>query len=179
MCNSAGRSTCHFCSAVLMYFPVFTLLHCGWSVLRVTFALQRCMSSVLNSCFRSKTRDSRMLHTTSIVSWIALAFVGLRESSEFGRGQQRVIGPSEVLEDRFHEVETELKEFREEACWIFQLRCSWTCSLYPLALLVVAKLSVSWICVRSCARGANVVVDTDGSQNRGVAPAVRGGGMVR
>ena len=74
---------------------------------RVPFALERCcvshffvhgdrfihISSVLNWNFESKTRDSRMLHTTSIVSWIALAFVRLRSSR---RGQKRLIGPRRV-----------------------------------------------------------------------------------
>ena len=86
---------------------------------------------------------------------------------------------SEVLEDKRHEVDAELKELREGACWIFQFWCSWTCSLLLLASLIVAMLVFSWYCVRSCARRASVVVDSDGSQKRSVASAVRGGGMVR
>ena len=64
-----------------------------WSV----HALQCCCSQVFAfvTVFGSSTchlcciavscrrRDSRMLHTTSIVSWIALAFVGLRKLAEF------------------------------------------------------------------------------------------------
>ena len=85
----------------------------------------------------------------------------------------------EILEDRRHEVETELKELREETCWIFQVRCRWTCPLGLLALFIVAILTVGWVCVRSCTRRANVVADNDGSQKRGVGPAVGGGGMAR
>ena len=63
---------CHLCSAVLTYFVIYTV-HGDWFMH---------VSSVLNSHFGSKTRDSRMLHTTPFVSWIVLAFVGLRELSE-------------------------------------------------------------------------------------------------
>ena len=93
--DSAGRSTCHIGPAVLMYFSVFTLWLVGS---RVTFALQRCClshffalitcdrfihrSSVLNSYFGSKSRECRMLHTTSTVSWIGFRSV-LREELGF------------------------------------------------------------------------------------------------
>ena len=137
------------------------------------------MSSVLNSYFGSKTRDSPMLHTTSIVSWIALAFVGLRELTELASWAKATgwAETCEILEDRLQEVEDELKELREESC--FQFRCSWTYTLLLLASLIVAILAVSWCCVRSCTRRTSVVVECDGSQKRGVVPAVRGGGMVR
>ena len=74
MLTEAGRFTCHFCSAALLSFPVFRSDH-GDRFIH--------LSSVLNSYFGSKTRDSRMLHTASFVSLIALASVGLRELSEF------------------------------------------------------------------------------------------------
>ena len=161
---------------------------------RITFALQCCClshffctchgdwfthrSSVLNSFFGSKTRDNRMFQTTSIVSWIAFVCVGLRELAVEKKATDRA-ETCEFLEDKLHEVETELKELREESCWIFQFRCSWTCALLLLAWLIVALLATCWCCVWSCTRRANVVVDIDGSHERGVAPAVRGGGMVR
>ena len=135
------------------------------------------MSSVLNSFFGSKTRDNRMLHNTSIVSWIAIAFVGLLELSEFAsraKGTDRA-ETCEVLKDRLHQVETESKELRGQSCWIFQFQCSWTCSLLQLALLSVAMLTLSWLCDRSCTRRVNVVVDSDGSQKRGITPAYRCG----
>ena len=146
--------------ASLLSFPFFCIDH-GDRFIHV--------SSVLNSFFGSKTRDNRMLHNTSIVSWIAIAFVGLLELSEFAsraKGTDRA-EKCEVLKDRLHQVETESKELREQSCWIFQFQCSWTCSLLQLALLSVAMLTVSWICVRSCTRRVNVVVDSDGSQKRG------------
>ena len=172
MFTVAGRFTCHLCSAALLSFPVFCIA-CGDRFIH--------MSCVLNSYFGSKTRNSRMLHTTSIVAWIALAFVGLRELSEFASWAKATdrAETCDVLEDRLQDVETELKELCEELCWIFQLRCSWTCSLFLLALLIVAILTVSWVCVRSCIRRTNVAADNDGSQKRGAALAVRGGGMVR
>ena len=119
-----------------------------------------------------------MLHTTSTVSWIALAFVGLREAAEsasWAKATDRA-ETCEFLEDKLHEVEAQLKELREESFWIFQLWCSGTFSLLLLALLIVALVATCWCCVRSCIRRANVVVDIGGSQKRGVAPAVRAGG---
>ena len=59
------------------------------------------MSSVLNRYFSSKTRDSRMLHPTPLVSWIVLVFVGLGELSElvvWTKATDRA-ETSEVLED--------------------------------------------------------------------------------
>ena len=100
----------------------------------------------------------------------ALDFVGVREWSEFASWAKAT--------DRA-ETCAELKELREESRWIFQYWCSWTCSLFLLGLFIVAILTVSWICVRSCTRRANVVADSDGSQKRGVASTVRVGGMVR
>ena len=96
-------------------FPQFLQRSLSLVGLRVTFALERCLSQFF-ALFRVETRDSCMLHTTSIVSWIALAFVGLWESSEFvswATATDRA-ETCEVLEDRLHEVETELKELREE-----------------------------------------------------------------
>ena len=93
-------------------------------------------------------------------------------------GPKRLIGPGRVKSWRTDFTRLKLK-LREESCWTFQLRCSWTCSLVLLALLIVAILTVSWVCIRSCIPQANVVADNDGSQKRGAAPAVRGGGMVR
>ena len=86
MLTVTGRFTSHLCSAALSLF--FALITVGdWFI---------CISSVLNSHFWSKTRDSRMLHATSIVWWIALAFVGLRELSEFPLSAKRLIGPRRV-----------------------------------------------------------------------------------
>ena len=67
------------------------------------------MSSVLNSFFRSKTRDRRMLHTTPIDLWIVVVLVGLREVSEFVSWTKAIDRAEtiDILEDRLHEVETE------------------------------------------------------------------------
>ena len=89
------------------------------------------MLYVFNSNFASKkTRDRRVPHTTPTVSRILLAFVGLREAPESAAWMKAAdrAETCEIPEDRLHEVETELKESREEKCWIFQVRCGWTCS---------------------------------------------------
>ena len=106
-------------------------------------------------------RDSRMLHTTSIVSWIALSFVGLGEFTEFASWAKATdrVETCEVLEDTLHEVEAELTGLRQGSCWILHFRCRWTCSLMLLASLIVAILAASWCCVRSCTRRTNVVVE--------------------
>ena len=151
-----------FVSAV---FQFFAQVQFGWSILsylRCSFLFcPRWLAHPHVICAQqlfSNTRDSRMLHITSIVSWIALVFVGLRELTEVASWAQATdrVETCEVLEDRLHELEAELKELREESCWIFQFRCSWTCSLLLLASFAIP--AGSWCCV---------------------APAVRGGGMMR
>ena len=88
-----------FCSLTLIVLQFFLERAIRLVAPRVTFALQRCfcidhgdrfihLSSVLNTS--SKTRDSRMLRTTSMVSWIAVAFAGLRELVRV-----RVVGKSD------------------------------------------------------------------------------------
>ena len=65
-----------FFFSVFSFIHFFRFSHCyhgDWFIL---------VSSVLNSYFGSRTRDSRMLQTTLFVSWIVLAFDGLREVSE-------------------------------------------------------------------------------------------------
>ena len=61
----------------------------------------------------SKTRDTRKLHPTALVSWIVLDFVGLREVSElvWTKATDRA-ETGEVLEERLHEVEAQVKESR-------------------------------------------------------------------
>ena len=159
----AGQFTCHLRCAVLL-FPSFCICRGDWIIH---------MSSVLNSYSGSKTRDSRMLHTNSIVSWLCLCRIeGLGEDRVIGKKATDRAETCEFLEDKLHEVEAELKEFREESCWIFQFRCSWTCSLLLLASLILAILAVSWCCVRSCTRRRSVVVDSDGSQKLWPSPSV-------
>ena len=91
------------------------------------------VSSVLNSYFGSKTRDSRMRHTTPFVSWIVLAFVGLREVSELVVWTKAPVETCEVLEERLHEVEAEVV-IRVDSFWNSQVRCAcclvqWLCWL--------------------------------------------------
>ena len=58
----------------------------------------------------SKTRDTRMLHPTALVSWIVLDFVGLREVPELVWTKATDWAETgEVLEERLHEVEAEVK----------------------------------------------------------------------
>ena len=143
-CNSAGWSTCHLCSAVFGGFPSFVVL-----IVAGQFTCHLCSAVLLSfPVFTLITVIDWFIHVSSVLNSYFLAET------------------CEVLEDSLDKFEAELKVLREESCWIFQFRCSWTCSLLLLASLIVAVLSVSWCCVRSCIRRANVVVDSDGSQER-------------
>ena len=50
----------------------------------------------------------------------------------------------EVLEERVHEVEAEVKEFRADSCWKFQLRYDLTYTLGLSALLIISKSTIAW-----------------------------------
>ena len=90
---------CHLCCAVFTYLVSLHTVHGGWFIH---------VSSVHNSYFGSETRTVACC-TTPIISWIALASVGLREVSEmvvWTKATDRA-ETCEILEERRHEVETE------------------------------------------------------------------------
>ena len=91
-----------------------------------------------------------MLHATPLVSWIVLAFVGLREVLVVWTKATDLAETGEVLEERLHEVEAEVKDSRVDSCWNFQVRCDLTCVLTLLALLIITILATGWGCVRTC-----------------------------
>ena len=66
-----------------------------------------------------KTRDSSMLHPYQFVSWIVLVFLGLREVSDLLVCTQATDRAEtfEVMEERLHKVEAEVKELRVDSCW--------------------------------------------------------------
>ena len=118
-----------------------------------------------------------MLHPTPLVSWIVLAFVGLREVLELVVWTKAtdLAETGEVLEERLHEVESEVQESRVVSCWNFQVRCDLTCVLTLLALLIITILATGWSCVRTCFHRAVVETNIDGGQKSGIASVARGG----
>ena len=146
---------CHLCSAVVLYstcHPFSTGISCR------------------------KRATVSMLHPTALASWIVLAFVGLREVPElvWTKATDRA-ETGEVLEERLHSVEAEVKESRTDSCWDFQVRCDLTCTLTLLALLIITTLATGWVCVRTCFHRAVVETNIDGGQKKGIDSVARGG----
>ena len=83
--------------------------------------------------------------TTPFVSWIVLAFVGLREESEFLVCIQATdrAETCEVLAERLHQVEAEVKEIRIDSCGNFQVHCDSTCTMGVLSLLIITILTAA------------------------------------